>query len=127
VAEQPRDDDIDEIRRTIRVEQARLRAQLLKAERRKIAEHQVRIRQALERTDGAQELAEAGLAREFFLQAVEDMATVKQESENSIRELANLLVQDLDVPTTTVAKKTGVSHTTIYRWLDPDRKGMSGQ
>ena len=126
MAEERRDNDINEIRRTIRAQQAKLRAQLLAAERAKVADHWVSVGKARQRTEDAADLADAGMAREYFLQAIDDMAAVKREAEESVRELANLLVQDLDVPSTTVAQTVGVSHTTIYRWLDPDRKGTSG-
>lgn len=122
MADEHRDDDINEIRRTIRAQQAKLRAQLLTSERAKLADHWAAVERAHERTDDASELAESGMGREYFLQAIDDMAVVRREAEASLRELANLLVQDLDVPSTTVAQTVGVSHTTIYRWLDPDRK-----
>ena len=61
------------------------------------------------------------MASDFYMAALHEMAAVKAEAEESMRELVNLLVQDLNVTGTSVASTARVSHTTVNRWLDPER------
>lgn len=125
MAGQGRDERAD-YRTAIRLRAAKALAQALRNEQRQLSGHWRAIMDAHDRTTAAMELTEAGMHHDFFLQALQDMAAVKEEADECIRELANVLVQDLNVASTTVAHTAGVSHTTIYRWLDPDREPIPG-
>lgn len=114
-------DDIADIRRAIREQKAKLMANLLKVEKETLDEHWTRIEIARKRTTDAEPYLDSGVAADYYMAALEEMASVKAEAEEAIRELVNLLVQDLNVTGTSVASTARVSHTTVNRWLDPER------
>lgn len=96
-------------------------ANLLKVEKETLDEHWARIEIARKRTTDAEPYLDSGVAADYYMAALEEMASVKAEAEEAIRELVNLLVQDLNVTGTSVASTARVSHTTVNRWLDPER------
>lgn len=114
-------DDIADIRRAIREQKAKLMANLLKVEKETLDQHWAAIEESRKRTVEAEPYLESGVAADYYMAALQEMAAVKTEAEESIRELVNLLVQDLNVTGTSVAATARVSHTTVNRWLDPER------
>lgn len=114
-------EELTSYRRKINQEKARLMRQLMKAEMNRLSEHWERIQQAHDKTTAATELRDEGLAREFYLEALAQMAEVEQEAKTCIRELANFLVLDLNVAASTVGHTAGVAGSTVHRWLDPNR------
>lgn len=114
-------DDIADIRRAIREQKAKLMANLLKVEKETLDQHWANIEESRKRTSEAEPYLDSGVASDFYLTALHEMAAVKAEAEESMRELVNLLVQDLNVTGTSVASTARVSHTTVNRWLDPGR------
>lgn len=114
-------DELTSYRRTINEQKARLMRQLMKAEMARLSAHWERIQVAHDKTTAATELRDEGLAREFYLEALAQMAEVEQEAKTCIRELANFLVLDLNVAASTVGHTAGVAGSTVHRWLDPNR------
>lgn len=112
---------LDDLRREIRQRKAALMANLLEAEKATLERHWDNIHACKHRTKEAEAYLTSGMTPDYFLTALREMAAVKAEAEQSIRELVNLLVQDLNIAGTTVAGTAHISHTTVNRWLDPER------
>lgn len=75
------------------------------------------IQKAHDRTETAVPLHEADLQREFWTQALADLATVQEEATRAIRRAAIFMVEDLNMATRTVGPIADVAHSTVGEWI----------
>lgn len=95
--------------------------QIVKDEMKALSAHWEAIQVLHDKTDAATALRDAGYTREFFLEALDHMAEVREEANRATRELAVFLVEDLNIAATTVGHTAGVAGTTVQRWIDQER------
>lgn len=117
----PRDEEVAKYAEEIRQRKAKAMDDLLKVQMRNLSQHWENIMVAHDKTDAATALREAGYNREFYMESLQHMADVRDESTRALRELAVFLVEDLNVAATTVGHTAGVAGTTVQRWIDQER------
>lgn len=95
--------------------------QIVKEEMRNLSAAWEAIQVLHDKTDAATALRDAGYTREFFLEALDHMAEVRDQATRTTREMAVFLVEELNVAATTVGHTAGVAGTTVQRWIDQER------
>jgi DNA-binding XRE family transcriptional regulator len=92
-----------------------VRATLAVDQQANVAEQVAVMRDALNSID-TDSLEASDLDTDHFMSALAALATVRTVSDTLVQELADLLLHDMRVPSTALAKTIGVSHTTVQRW-----------
>ncbi|HGR2293903.1 TPA: hypothetical protein ACL38W_002016 [Streptococcus pneumoniae] len=108
--------DEKEVRAMIQRKETERKMQVIKQASVDLSHSWQTIQNAHDSTTVAMELREAGLQREFWLQALADITSVVGTASELRKSISRFLVDELDVSSRTVATVADVSPSTISTW-----------